>query len=171
MACAVRPRGGGGGSGSVIVPPRLVGCRWRWRRRTTPRSGGFARQSTSLAFRPRCWTRSTAVGCAAPRRQARHARRRHPDRRRSQAPLRGRRRQPARSGCAGDDERKKAYFGYEAHLAVDEVRALVREAERPRPMCMTPVWPKRWSRATSKAISPTRPTATRRSGRRSNVAD
>jgi IS5 family transposase len=28
----------------------FAACRWRWRRRTTPRSGGFARRSTSWSF-------------------------------------------------------------------------------------------------------------------------
>jgi hypothetical protein len=36
-------------------------------------------------------------------------------------------------------KRKKAYFRYKADRAVDEVSGLVRQAERPRTMSMTPV--------------------------------
>ncbi len=37
----------------------FAACRWRWRRPTTPRSGDFAKRSTSLACRRSSWPRST----------------------------------------------------------------------------------------------------------------
>ena len=40
-------------------------------------------------------------------------------------------------------KRDKTYFGYKAHLAVDEESGLVRQAEMTRPTCTTAVWAKR----------------------------
>jgi hypothetical protein len=64
------------GTRSLIPPPRrrcatgchsaaFAACRWTWRRPTTPRSGGFARRSTSSGFRLRYWPKSTGSSTRA----------------------------------------------------------------------------------------------------------
>jgi IS5 family transposase len=66
--------------------------------------------------------------------------------------------------------RKMAHFGYKAHLAVGEGSGLVRQAE----MTSANVHASRLAAALiqgdEQAVSRTRPTATRRCARRSNVA-
>src|ERR1700729_2058466 len=43
----------------------FAACRWTWRRPMTPRSGGFARRSTSSGFLLRYWPKSTGSSTRA----------------------------------------------------------------------------------------------------------
>ena len=88
-----------------------------------PRSGGFARRSTSSACRQSSWPRSTASSTrsALSSNAARWWQCDH-HRRLREAPLRGRRRQSARPRGKLTRKRDKTYFGYKAHLAVDGER-------------------------------------------------
>ena len=66
----------------------FAACRWRWRRPTTPRSGDFAKRSTSLACRRSSSGQGQpATRCARLRHQRGTAHRRDHHRRGGQAPL------------------------------------------------------------------------------------
>ena len=108
-----------------------MACRWRWRRRTTPRSGAFARRSKTLGLSAALLAETNrqldALGLIVKRGTLVDA----------TLIAASVKRPPYGSGGVNPRDpdarvtvkRKTVHFGYKAHLAVDEESGLVRQAE------------------------------------------